>query len=295
VPTVLDDAERLLEEARTARAASNFLLLEKLGRGLIALGERDSRIALRADGYYFLGLALTNLNRTSEAIRATKSALALYDEAGDRLAVARATQNLGTIAIDNENDVSTARQLFDASLPAIRELGAPINLAISLGNLSEICRLEGDYKGALSRAQEALSIFRQLGEPANIAWVLSDIAHYHLLLRQTPEAIASMIEAFAPLVQSENPRWFAWYFDVWFLIAARLGHLDLAAKLLGFTDKYRDAENQPRSQAMLPWFSEPRERLVRELGAARVDELYEAGEALTIDTAYALAIERLST
>jgi hypothetical protein len=71
--------------------------------------------------------------------------------------------------------------------------------------------------------------------------------------------------------------------------------LDLAAKLLGFTDKYRDAENQPRSQAMLPWFSEPRERLVRELGAARVDELYEAGEALTIDTAYALAIERLST
>lgn len=44
----------------------------------------------------------------------------------------------------------------------------------------------------------------------------------------------------------------------------------------------------------MPWFSEARERLARELGAERIDELVEAGEALTIESAYALAVERLT-
>jgi len=290
----LDDAATLFAQAQAARNASDFLLLERVARELIAVGDRDAGNRARADGYYHLGLALTNQNRTTEATVATRTAIELYGELGDRFAVARTTQNLAIIALEYENDAVTARALFDASLPAIREFGTPTNLAISLGNLSEICRLEGDYRGALSRAQEALAIFRSLGDASNVTWVLADIAHYQLLLRQTAEAIASMTQAFEPLMESENPRWAAWYFDVWFLIAARLGQYDVAATLLGFTDKCRDEENQPRTQAIMPWFSEARERLARELSAERIDELLDKGETLTIESAYALAVERLT-
>lgn len=164
----MDDAARLFAEAQAARLASDFLLLERTSRDLIAAGERDGNDKARADGYYHLGLALTNLNRTTEATVAT---------------------------------------------------------------------------------------------------------------------------AFPLLGEIDNPRWVAWYFDVWFLIAARLGRYDLAAVVLGFTDKCRDEHNQPRTQAIMPWFSEARERLVRELGIERIDELVESGEALTVESAYALAIE----
>ena len=282
-------ARSLLEAAQSARYASDFRSLERIARELLALGERDGDAHARASGYYHLGIALTNLNRTKEAIAATRSAIATYGEIGDRLAAARTTMNLGAIALDLENDAATARRLYEESLPVIRELGLPVNLGIGLGNIGEICRLEGDYEGALRNAQEALEIFRETGDPANLGWILTDIAHYQLLLRRTPDAIASMQSAFEHLVESKNPRWIAWYFDVWFLIAARLDRWEAAEMLLAFTDKYRDEQNQPRSQAMLPWFSEPRERLAREVRGARVEELVEAGEALSLESAFDLA------
>ena len=98
-----------------------------------------------------------------------------------------------------------------------------------------------------------------------------------------------MASAYDLLRFEPNPRWLAWYFDTWFLIAAGLGRWDAAAQLLAFTDKYRDEQNQPRLQAMLPWLSTPKERLARELSHERHDELVAAGEALTIETAQRLA------
>jgi hypothetical protein len=179
--------------------------------------------------------------------------------------------------------------LYEASAPVIREFGDPLHLAIALGNLGEICRLEGDYRSALANAEESLAIFRSLDDADDTVWQLTAIAHYRFALRQHAPAIAAMAAAYDLLRVDPNPRWLAWYFDVWFLIAAGLERWEAAAELLAFTDKYRDEQNQPRVQAMLPWLSTPKERLAREFSQERYDELVAAGEALTIETAQHLA------
>jgi tetratricopeptide (TPR) repeat protein len=286
---VTEEENALLEAAKSARLTSDFLLLERLGRELISLGSSGDSSQAQAFGYYHLGIALSNLNRGSEAAGATHQAIALFEAAGDRFSAAKAMMNLGSIELDNHGNAEEARRLYEFSAPVVRELGAPLHLAIALGNLGEICRLEGDYRGALVNAEESLAIFRSVGDTDNTVWQLTSIAHYRFALRQHAAAIASMAAAFDLLRDDPNPRWLAWYFDTWFLIAAGLERWDAAAELLAFTDKYRDEQNQPRLQAMLPWLSTPKERLARELSHERHDELVAAGEALTIETAQRLA------
>jgi tetratricopeptide (TPR) repeat protein len=284
-----EEANALLEAARSARLTSDFLLLERIARELIAVGASGDSAEAEAFGYYHLGIALSNLNHGSEAAGATRTAIRLYEAAGDRFSAAKAMMNLGSIELDNVGNAEEARRLYEASAPVVRELGDPLHLAIALGNLGEICRLEGDYRGALANAEESLAIFRSLEDTDNTIWQITAIAHYRFALRQHAPAIAAMADAFDLLRDDPNPRWLAWYFDTWFLIAAGLDRLETAAELLAFTDKYRDEQNQPRLQAMLPWLSTPKERLARELPHERHDELVAAGEALTIETAQRLA------
>ncbi|HTA40056.1 MAG TPA: tetratricopeptide repeat protein [Candidatus Acidoferrales bacterium] len=286
---MIEEADALLEAVRNARSASDFLLLERLARDMIALGSSEAGTEAEAYGYYFLGIALSNLNRGSEAADATRQAIRLYEAAGDRFSAAKAMMNLGSIELDNVGNADQARRLYEASAPIVRELGDPLNLAITLGNLGEICRLEGDYRGALTNAEESLAIFSTLDDTDNTVWQLTAIAHYRFALRQHGAAIETMAQAYELLRENPNPRWLAWYFDTWFLIAAGLEQWDSAAELLAFSDKYRDEQNQPRLQAMLPWLSTPKERLARELPHDRLGELVAAGEALTIETAQRLA------
>jgi tetratricopeptide (TPR) repeat protein len=282
-------AEALVEAAKSARAASQFLALERLSRELIALGEAGAGNDAEAIGYHHLGIALSNLNRGDEATTAARRAIELYENAGDRFAAARATMNLGSIALDNFGNAGEARRLYEDSTPVLRELGDPINLAIALGNLAEVCRLEGDYRGALAFAQESLSIFESLGDVDNRVWQLTNMAHFLAQVRQYDEAFDHLERARALLQVDPNPRWLAWYFDTWFLLAAGLQQFEVAAQLQAFVDKYRDERNQPRLQAMLPWLSTPKERVVRALTLERHNELVAAGEALTLAEAQRLA------
>lgn len=283
------DGSGLLDEARTARENSDFRSLERIARQLIAHGETTADVAAAAIGYYHLGIALSNLNRGSEAATATRQSIALYTQLGDSFSAAKAMMNLGAIELDNNLNVAQARRLYESSIAIVRDLGKPVNLAIALGNLGEICRIEGDYTGAIRNAGEALELFRTLGDDTNEVWQLANLALFKLSQRQYGQAIEHLDEAHALLSRNPNPRWVAYYFDVWLLLAATLGRLDIAAMLMGFVDSFRDRHDQPRLEASLPWLSGPKERLARELPHERFDELLAAGEALDIDRAQALA------
>jgi tetratricopeptide (TPR) repeat protein len=196
--------------------------------------------------------------------------------------------NLGTIEVDINLNASLARQYYEEAAPIIREMNEPWRLAIALGNLCEIYRLEGDYARATSTASEALELFRTLGDRARASWQLANIALCRLLRRDAAGAIQSMQEAHDELVLDPNPRWTAWYFDVWFMIAAKLERWELAARLLGFVDRLRDEKNLPRLPGVLPWFSSPIERLNKALSGDRLHELRLEGESLTFDQAQSL-------
>lgn len=246
-------------------------------------------------GYYYLGSARFQRNDGSGSERALRRCLALFEELADEYGQARAMCSFGAVVLDIYHDFDQARHWYDRAIPMMRRFADRNRLAIALGNLGEICRSEGNITAALKNAREALSIFQEIGEHTNAGWMLTDIAHYHAMRREFDRSLESLKGAFAELSHERVARWLAWYFDIAFIVAFRLERWEIAAPLLGFTQSFRDENNAPRMQALLPWLSEPIEELSRRMHRDdHLDGLRVAGEASTLEETQAL-IEQLAT
>lgn len=272
----------LCEAATAAMATADYLLLRERAGEIAALGEADGDRTIVAWGDYFFGIALIYNNEGAAANRRLRRALGAFRDLGERVMAARTMINLAMIEADINLNASEARRLYEEAAPAIREEGDVSRLAILNGNLGEICRLEGDYSAALRYAGESVALFREAGDWGRVVWQLVDIAHYRTLRRELDAAIASMREAYDALRRDWNPRWIAWYFDVWIIIAAKLERWEIVAQLLSFVDRLRSEQSVPRLQLLLPWLSAPIERLGTTVERERLNELFTMGEALTI-------------
>jgi len=280
-----DSVRTFFEAATAAQESADSQTLERIARKLIAVGESGGDKRGLAYGNYFIGVSLFARSSNSAAERAYHKALDLFKELGDRAGTAQVTLSLAAVAQEVDEDVARSLRLYEECLPVLRDLGDRKRLGIALGNLSEIHCLEGEYDRAMRRTDEALAIFRELGELALTAWQLVDKAHLMLLRRKNADAIERMLEAYENLHRDPKPRLVAWYFDVWFIIAAALERWEIAAKLHGFVNRYRDEHDVSRIQTLVLWYSSAIERLSKRNTEEQLDALEAEGEALTFDTA----------
>lgn len=95
--------------------------------------------------------------------------------AGDPANMARALNNLGTIAYDQHGDFATARAEYAASLALRREIGDKGGTAMSLSNLGSIAFAQGDAATARALFEESLAIKREIGDKRGIASSLTNL------------------------------------------------------------------------------------------------------------------------
>lgn len=285
----LGDLTALMREAIAAQEVVDYQRLAVLARAIVAHCETSNDVNGQAWGHYFAAAASFQRNDGTTAARTYRRARELFESCGNREGVARSMLGAAAVALDIELDVATARHLFDGALPIVRKLGDRRRLAIALGNLAEVYRLEGHVTRAIESAQESLAIFRQIEDPASVGWQLTNLAHFYLLRRDYDAARASLDEAYPQLVQDPIPREIALFFDVAFIFAGAREEWETAARLLGWTNHYRDVQHAPRLQGMLPWFSRPVERLSEHIESDRLHELFVESESLTQEQARALS------
>jgi tetratricopeptide (TPR) repeat protein len=288
-PELPEAARALIERAREARATADDAELDRVAREIVALGAAQGDDEVVAWGNYNLGVALYRMNRGDEAAAANRAAYEHFKRAGKDLDAAKALMNLATVELAINVNTAEARRLYEESIGLIRGSGDRVLLAISLGNLAELLRLENDYKEAIATARESIALHLEIGNFGNAAMQYAIVAHCQSLLRDFHAAVASMREGFAYLRQQLYPRWVAEFFDTWAIIASGRGDLERSATLLAFVDRYRFEHSVRRLQSMLPWLSDPRERIAREFTDTDSAELTATGEALSVEQAQALA------
>lgn len=259
--------------------------LERLALELLALGERENDRVASAWGHHYVGLARMLRNDGVAGKREFTAARDLFEQLGDKVAASRSIMNLAMIALAIDVDAAAARRYFESAEPIVRQSGDRLRIARGLGNLGEILRLEGDYRAALNAASESLTIFHDLGEHARAAWQLTNIAHLHALRNDFERSTAALKEAWNELQVDPNPRWIAWFFDAGSIIAAKQLRWKDAARLLGFADHWRDEHSLARNQVMLPWLSEPKERMTQALEHDELVLLLNEGAALSPERA----------
>lgn len=282
--------DALRAEAERAYEAIDFARMREIGAQMLAIGERDENAECVAYGRLYQGWANIHLQAGEGSKAALHAALAFFKTNGRTLEIAQTLTCLASIAIDVDVDAAESRRLFEEAWPLVQAVGTKKQAAALRGNLGEVCRLEGDLKAATECAHESLDMWRALDDPMRVAWQLTNIAHNEILSRRYSSAIRSLDLACGELTRAPNPLCVTWCFDVWIILAVKLGQLDVAAKLLGFVEWLRMDDGLYRQQGMLPYLSEPIERLSRAFSYEEMQAFAREGERLSFFDARELAL-----
>jgi predicted ATPase/DNA-binding SARP family transcriptional activator len=211
-----------------------------------------------------------------------QESLDLYRELGDEEGIARATAELGGVAI-SELDLERAAALYEECVPLFREQGKASRLGSSLGNLGTIAHMRGDYATAADHYREAIEVHRSAGDADGEAVNLHNLGRSELKLGSTERGVEALRESLA--------------------IARRLGYREVIAYCLGgFAEAAMLEEDSARAATLLgasqELFSEigrvadPDEAKTQErvaayvldrLGEERSAELRTEGAALDLD------------
>jgi hypothetical protein len=281
------DALRAAAEA--AYAVIDFARMREIGTQMLTAGERSGDPEHVAYGQLYQGWANIHLQAGEGAKTALHAALAFFRANDRNVEIAQTLTCLASIAIDVDVDAAESRRLFEEAWPIVREVGTKQQAAALRGNLGEVCRLEGDLKTATQCAHESLDMWRALDDPMRSAWQLTNIAHNEILSRRYSSAIRSLDLACDELTRAPNPLCVTWCFDVWIILAVKLGQLDVGARLLGFVEWLRMDDGLYRQQGMLPYLSEPIERLSRAFTDEEMQAFARDGERLSFFDARDLA------
>jgi predicted ATPase/DNA-binding SARP family transcriptional activator len=263
-------AALLIEEAlslqralgrRTAAASS----LNRLG--WIALAQGDYEAAI--ERFEASAAIADELGKRSTAagirVNAGMAALAKGDAARggeilhDCLAVQREYGDADDVAIATtacgilarcQGDHDRARQLLEAGLTTIRETSGAINLATPLYHLGALARAQGDYDQAITLLREGMMLQRKHGDRLGIAGSLEGLAGV-LLSRGTAK---------------------------------------MAVRLFGAADRLREAIGAPRWTIDQEAWDDDTSAARAALGEAAFTEAWDAGRAMTTESAVELAL-----
>ena len=198
-----------------------------------------------------------------------QESLDLYRELGDEEGMARATAELGGVAIGMlELDRATA--LYEEAVSLFRRQGKLSRLAASLGNLGTIAHMRGDQATAIRYYAEAIDAGRAAKDEDGVAVNLHNLARSELALGHTGQGLAALRESLA--------------------IARRLGYREVIAYCLGGFAEAAMIDEDAERAAVLAGASD---RLFSEIGVTVSPDEAQVRERIAEYTAAALGAERV--
>jgi tetratricopeptide (TPR) repeat protein len=110
------------------------------------------------------------------------------------IGVATALNNLGNVYYD-QGDLVHARQYYEQTIEAYREIDERSGLAGGLGNLANVLDSMGNLPEALKMQQAGLAAFREIGDQRGIASTLSNLGNLLAEMGNLPAAQEKYAEA----------------------------------------------------------------------------------------------------
>ncbi|MGH2353956.1 MAG: ATP-binding protein, partial [Chloroflexota bacterium] len=248
-----------------------------------------------------VALALSVLGQiaraTGDAARAKalcQESLSLFRELGDRWGTALSLGILGQVAQD-EGDYQQAATFLEQSLPILRDIDDKWGVPLALLRLARVVFLQGQPARALALCREGLTLASGLGSARHVATGLEMAAELTAALgdltpaplSQEPGSLdhdarrstsAGMVAGVPPSLQGKGAR--------------GLG-LTRAAQVFGAAEALRERSGAAVLPADLPLYECAVSRVRDRLGEEGFATAREAGRAMPLEQAIALALEGL--
>jgi predicted ATPase/DNA-binding SARP family transcriptional activator len=211
-----------------------------------------------------------------------QESLDLYRALGDEEGIARATAELGGVAI-SELELDRAAALYEECLPLLRSQGNASRLAVALGNLGTIADMRGDPATAVRYHADAIEAARRASDADGAAVSLHNLGRSELALGRSEQALDALRESFA-IAQRLGYREVTAYCLSGFAELATLdGDATRAAMLLGASEKVFSEIGAIPSPDEIEAQQRVKECIANVLGAGRVDELRAEGATSSLD------------
>ena len=251
--------------------------------------------AAEAEGRRGLGRTLVRLGRREEGGAALEAALALFEQLGNALGVARVHAHQGSLA-HQRDDRARARDLYQAARAAFETIGAAadsdraqvlynlalletsgdptqgrllaegLDVARRLSDLqlegrflqaeADLAANAGEYALALEKYRAALGCYQRAGAPARTARALSGMSRLALAQGDTDHSLALSRRALAIQQEIGDARGAAMSLDYLATASSRLGRHREALRL--FDQASRGPASAESRRCSTPWPSGPR-------------------------------------
>lgn len=253
-----------------------------------ALGDRHGL----AWALFALGMTLTYQGEPALAYPVLDESVALFQQLRDQLAPAWAVYFLAMLD-RQQGAYGDAQARFKECLQLFHQLGNQSGIASSLHELAKVARDQGDYLRARALAEESLALARAQGIRRVFAQVLLTLGWLEQQLVESLPTAARFLESLALCQEVGDRLGILECLEGIASVAAVRGHAAWATRLLGAAAALREAigvrvatTDRPRSERLLA--------MVRaQLDSAIFSAAWEAGCALSLDSAIALAREEL--
>jgi tetratricopeptide (TPR) repeat protein len=178
-----------------------------------------------------------------------------------------------------------ARAHLEGALTLARELGETVSISVALNGLAEFHRTEGDMPASLPLYEEGLALNRTLGNRSNVANALVNLAAASAALGDLDAPVAMLREALTlcDAIGSKSQGQFA--LDVSAGLAMARGAWARGVRLLGASDEQLKRMGLQREPPDERFIAPLHERARQALGDAAHDSAYEAGAALSYESA----------
>ena len=223
------------------------------------------------------------LGELGDARTALMRALALAQETGDIVMVARAENLLGDIE-HSVGNTDAARKHFARGVEGFRVLALPWGLGNSLTGMAAVVLATGDSAHAERLLDEATSVLRH-GAPWFLSWTLYLRAFLAVQQGNAHDAIALVRESLTYIRQLHDKFAFVYLMVPLAAAAARTGDHAWAARILGARDAVSESTGATVVDKSVDDLRERVELEVRaHLGPDRWGRAYAAGRVTSIDT-----------
>jgi predicted ATPase/DNA-binding SARP family transcriptional activator len=243
------------------------------------------RIANALSGLGMLALHQDDLDRSTSHY---EESMARFREVGDLRRATLILGNLGVVA-RNQGRFDLARARFEEHLANARALGDRKLQAGALTNLGTVAQDLGDLAASADLHREALGLTEQLGDRRLSAVALTNLG---LVAQARGDYVGARTFHGRSLELSRTygePRSIAEGLEELARVDAAEGRFERAATLLGASQAVREAVGAPIPGPDVPRFDEAAARVRSALGEEPFQAAWDAGRALTLDAAVALA------
>jgi Tfp pilus assembly protein PilF len=252
-------------------------------------GDRGSAARIRV----WLALLEREQGRYARARTILEESLGVSQELEDPEGIATALVVLGDVARD-QGDAEQTIAFSERGLALTRERGDTLMMGYSLHNLALAAWMQGDHARAEQLLEEALTVVAAdcLGGDSK-SEVLISSGVVALDGGKTTHAEQAFVQSLQ-FVRGRNLVWLAApALEGMAGVAARHGETPRAAHLLGAADGLRSRMGTPVMPLHRPLYDRHVAAARGALGAERFEALCEEGQAMTVEQAFALALDGL--